>query len=149
VIYADFESLLQKNDDDSDTHIPSGFCVVTTSRFEDHDCMLHCYTGDNVMDEFFIYMQSEKQRIRSILSVNQPLKPLTYEEHTKHEAATVCVLCNREFTIDRRKIKHHCHVTGKHIAAVCQVCKLQLNFRKSNEHFVHVLVKGRKSEILS
>ena len=46
----------RKKDDDSDTHIPSGFCVVTTSRFEDHDYKLHCYTGDNVMDEFFAYI---------------------------------------------------------------------------------------------
>jgi len=62
-IYANFESFLQKNDDDSDTHVPSGFCVVTTSRFEDHDYKLHCYTGENVMDEFFAYKQSEEQRI--------------------------------------------------------------------------------------
>jgi len=134
-IYADFESFLQKNDDDSDTHVPSGFYVVTTSRFEYHDYKLLCYTGDNVMDEFFTYMHSEERRIRSILSVNKPMKPLTYEEQTKHNAATVCVSCNREFTIDRRKIRHHCHVTGKYIAAVCQVCNLQLKFRKSNDHF--------------
>ena len=134
-IYADFESFLQKNDNDSDMHVPSGFCVVTTSRFEDHDYKLHCYTGDNVMDEFFTYMQSEERRIRSILSVNEPMKPLTYEENTKHNAAMVCVSCNREFTTDRRKIRHHCHVTGKYIDAVCQVCNLQLKFRKSNDNF--------------
>ena len=37
VIYADFESFLQKNDDQSDTHVPSGFCAVTSSIFEEHD----------------------------------------------------------------------------------------------------------------
>jgi len=35
-IYADFESVLQKNDNQSDTHVPSGFCAVTTSIFEEH-----------------------------------------------------------------------------------------------------------------
>ena len=86
------------------------------------------------MDEFFAYMQSEERRIRSILSVNKPMKNLTHEQ-MKHDAATVCVSCNREFTIDRRKIRHHCHVTGKYIAPVCQVCNLQLKYRKRNEHF--------------
>jgi len=123
-IYADFESFLQKNDDESDTHVPSGFCVVTTSRF-----------GENVMDEFFAHMQREEQRIQSILSVNEPMKVLTYEEQMKHDVVIVCVSCNREFTIDRRKIRHHCHVTGKYIASVCQVCNLQLKYRKSKEHF--------------
>jgi len=125
-IYANFETFLQKNDDDSDMHVPSDFCVVTISQFEDHDYKLHCYTGENVLDEFFTYMQREQRRIRSILSVNKPMKHLTHEEHVKHDAATVCVSCNHEFTIDRRKIRHHCHVTGKYIAPVGQVCNLQL-----------------------
>jgi len=60
-IYADFESFLQKNDDESDTHVPSGFCVLTTSIFEDHDYQLFCYTGENVMDEFFAHMNREEE----------------------------------------------------------------------------------------
>ena len=134
-MYADFESFLQKNDDQSDTHVPSGFCVVTTSLFEDHDYQLFCYTGENVMDEFFAHMQREEQRIRSILSADKPMNDLTPEEQIKYNASTVCVSCNREFTADRRKIHHHCHVTGKYLAPVCQVCNLKLKYRKSNEHF--------------
>jgi len=134
-IYADFESFLQKNNDQSDTHVPSGFCVVTTSIFEDHDYQLFCYTGENVMDEFFAHMQREEQRIRTILSANEPMKDLTVEEQVKHNAATVCSSCNREFTDNRRKTRHHCHVTGKYIAPVCQICNLKLKYRKSNEHF--------------
>jgi len=67
-IYADFESFLQLSDDHSDAHVPSGFCVVTTSIFEAHDYRLLCYTGENVMDAFFEHMQREEQQIRSVLS---------------------------------------------------------------------------------
>ena len=88
-IFADFESFLQKNDDQSDTHVPSGFCAVTTSIFEEHDYKLFCYTGENVMDEFFAHMQKEERRIRSILSVNEPMKDLTPEQQVKHDTATV------------------------------------------------------------
>ena len=135
-IYADFESFLQKNDDQSDTHIPSGFCVVTTSIFENHDYQLYCYTGENVMDEFFAHMQREEQRIRAVLLANEPMKDLTLEQQVKHDAAKVCVSCNCEFTDDiQRKTRHHCHVTGKYIAAICQVCNLQLKYRKSKDYF--------------
>jgi len=85
---------LQKNDDQSDKHVLNGFCVVTTSIFEDHDIQLFCYTGENVMDVFFAHMQTQEQRIRSILSVNEPMKDLTCEEQLKYTAATVCLSCN-------------------------------------------------------
>jgi len=100
-------------------------------------------------------MQREEQRIQSILSANEPMKVLTYEEQLKHDAATVCVSCNRDFTIDRRKIRHHCHVTGKYIAPICQVCNLQLKYWKSKEHFlyhvfstitVHMIIKHLHSK---
>ena len=134
-IYADFECFLQKNDDQSDTHTPSAFCVVTTSVFEDHDYKLFCYSGENVMDHFFDYMQREEQRIRSILSANVEMDDLTPEQQTKHDEETVCISCNQYFTQERLKTRHHCHVTGKFIASICQVCNLQLKYRKSKEHF--------------
>jgi len=88
------------------------------------------------MDEFFAHMCREEERIRKILSVNKPMKNLTSAEQAKHDAAKVCGSCNREFTAHtRRKTRHHCHVTGKYIAPVCQVCNLQLKYRKSNEYF--------------
>ena len=109
---------------------------MTTSIFEEHDYELFCYTGENVMDEFFAHMQREERRIRSILSVNEPMKDLTPEQQVKHDTATVCISCNRKFTDnDRIKTRHHCHVTGKYIAPVCQIWNLQLKYRKSNEHF--------------
>jgi len=97
-IYADFESFLQKNDDQSDTHVPSGFCAVTSSIFAEHDYVIHCYTGENVMNEFFAHMHREERRIRSILSVNKPMIDLTAEQKVKHDDATVCISCNQEFS---------------------------------------------------
>jgi len=48
--------------------VPSGFCAVTTSIFEEHDSQLFRYTGENFMDEFFAHMQRKEQKIRSVLS---------------------------------------------------------------------------------
>ena len=63
------------------------------------------------------------------------MNELTTEQQAKHDAATMCISCNQEFTEDRRNTGHHCHVTGKYIAPVCHLCNLQLKCRKSNDHF--------------
>jgi len=94
-IYADFESFLQKSDDHSDVHVPSGFCVVTTGIFQEHDYRLLCYMGENVMDEFFEHMQREELRIRTIPSADVPMNEMTTEQRAKHDATTECIICNR------------------------------------------------------
>ena len=43
--------------------------------------------------------------------------------------------CNKEFTPDRLKTRHHCHITGKYLAPVCQSCNLQLKWRTKNSEF--------------
>jgi len=82
------------------------------------------------MNEFFADMHREEQRIRSILSANKPMIVVTAEQKVKHDEATVCISCNQEFSdAIRIKTRHHCHVTGKYIAPVCDLCNLQLKFR--------------------
>jgi len=52
---------LEKNDaDHSVTHVPSGYCALTVSISEEHDYKLHCYSDENVMDEFYNYMNPEE-----------------------------------------------------------------------------------------
>jgi len=78
VIYADFECFLEKSDaDHSVMHVPSSFCTLTISIFEEHDYKLHCYSGKNVMDKFYNYMNQEEQRIRTILNQNNAMIELT------------------------------------------------------------------------
>jgi len=134
-IFADFECFLEKNNDQSDTHIPSGFCTLTTSILEEHNYKLFCYSGENVMEEFFAHMRCEEERIKIILSQNVAMDQLTSEQQMKHEEARTCITCNNEFSLDRQKTKHHCHVPGRYIGPVCQSCNLQLKFRTSNKQF--------------
>jgi len=111
VIYADFECFLENNDaDHSCMHVPSGFCALTVSIFEEHDYKLHCYSGENVMDEFYNYMNQEEQRIRSILHQKNTMIELTIDQYIHHKMATVCDTCKKEFTPINLKTRHHCHV---------------------------------------
>jgi len=71
-------------------------------------------------------MRREEERIKVILSQNVEMDQLTPEQQMKHEEARTCITCNNEFSLDRPKTKHHCHVTGRYIGPVCQSCNLQL-----------------------
>jgi len=118
------------------THIPSGFCALTVSIFEEHDYKLHRYSGENVMDEFYNYMNREEQRIRTILNQNNAMIELTEDQNVSYVLATVCDTCKKELSPIRPKMRHHCHVTGRYIGPVCQSCNLQLKSRTWNEFFV-------------
>ena len=73
-------------------HVRSGFCALTVSIFEEHDYKLHCHSGENVMDEFYNYMNQEGKRIRSILDQNNAIIELTDDQNIRHEMTTVCDL---------------------------------------------------------
>jgi len=87
------------------------------------------------MDEFYKYMNQEEQRIHTILSQNNQMIELSEEENITHRMTTVCNTCNKEFAPDRLKTRHHCHITGKYLAAVCQSCNLQLKWCTKNSEF--------------
>jgi len=115
--------------------VPSGFCALTVSILEEHDYKLHCYSSENIMEEFYNYMNHEEQRIRAILNQNKAMIELTVEQENIHTMATICDTCNKEFTSIRLKTKHYCHVTGRQLGPVCQSCNLQLKCRTSNNEF--------------
>ena len=82
VIYADFECFLEKNDaDHSLSHVPSSFCALTVNIFEEHNYKLHCYSGKNVMDKFYSYMNQEEQRIYTVLNQNNAMIELTEDQN--------------------------------------------------------------------
>ena len=138
VIYADFECFLEKNSiDQSYMHVPSGFYALTTSIFEEHDYKLHCYSGENVMNEFYSYMDGEEKRIRHILQQNKQMHELTAEQQLSHRASIICDTCGNEYTLRNPKTRHYCHVSGRYLGPVCELCNLQLKNRiRNNEFFV-------------
>ena len=55
---------------------------------------------------------------------------LTPKEQQVYDAAEVCGTCNKEFSENNRKVRHHCHVTGEYLGATCNNCNLQLKPKK-------------------
>jgi len=125
------------------THVPSDFCALTVSIFEEHDYKLHCYSGKNVMDEIYNYMNREEQRVHTILNQNNAMIELTKKQNINYAMATVCDTCKKEFSPIRPMMRHHCHVTCRYLGPVCQSCNLQLKCRTwNNEFFVPCFLRN-------
>jgi hypothetical protein len=160
VIYADFESFLVPGSDDKlknavDTHIPSGFCCFTVSKYEKYNNQPpKLYSGPDVMDHFYNHLIKEKERINEILQINEPMKPMTLQQQISHDSATSCITCHKPFTTENHKVRHHCHVTGEYIGPACNNCNLQLKPRHASsgsdwkthtEHFIPVVLHNLKN----
>jgi len=117
---------------------PAYFVVCESQNFPN--------TTYSVLHEFFKYIKQEQDTIDKILSTNLPINILTDEESRAHDAATACFTCEQPFTTANVKTKHHCHITGKYTASVCNNCNLQLKHRKlNNKHFVPLVMHNALS----
>ena len=70
-------------------------------------------------------MRSELEKIEKILNKQEPIE-LTVDEQDQFDDATNCHTCGDEFDDDVIACRHHDHVTGNYLAAVCPNCNLQL-----------------------
>ena len=54
------------------------------------------------------------------------MTPLSQEKLAEYRKATVCGNCGKGFTHQNYKVRHHCHISGDFLFAVCNACNLQL-----------------------
>jgi predicted RNA-binding Zn-ribbon protein involved in translation (DUF1610 family) len=66
--------------------------------------------------------------------------PLTREEQAKFDASTICNSCNKSYSDENRKVRHHCHQTGEFITAKCNSCNLQLKSRKRKRVWHSIMI---------
>ena len=133
-IYADFETLVIPNEDLKKTkkHIPSAVSCLTVSAFPEFNREIFIYTGPDVLEKFFEYLDSERKRIDGILGKNEPMTPLTPEQLREYETAKRCKNCDVEFDKGAHKrCTHHCHVTSKFLFPCCGKCNLLLKYKQT------------------
>ena len=148
--YLDFECFLKKADPvdddarkktiDREIHVPAGFaCLRVSSMPEYNDEAPFLYSGPDPMSHFYEYLQSELAKIDEILMKKAEMLPMSEEEEESFLNSYQCGHCYKKFSskINDRKCRHHNHVTGEFIAAVCSSCNLQLKPSKINSesHF--------------
>ena len=86
--------------------------------------------------------------------------PLTKKELKYHKDATACCICrkifSKQFAKDKnyRKVRDHCHFTGKHRGVAHSICNLRFNvpkvipivFHNGSNYYYHFIIKEKASE---
>jgi len=138
VVYADFESFTKPIDScqpDSDRsftkayqkHEPSGFCFHVRCLDESSEPILFIKTREeeNVAD---IFVDMIAKDIDHVWSSEVKEMILTEEEKTDFEKAVECWIWKNPFEDGEKKVRDHCHYSGKFRGAAHNKCNLR--FRK-------------------
>ena len=147
VIYADLECILKKidtyqnNPDLSSTakinqHIPSGYSIYTSCSFDKSYNNLSHYRGEDCMKRFCKDLKDHA--IKIIDFKKKDMIPLTKEEKDNYNKENIFHICKKEFNNDmteqsslERKVRDHCHFTGKYRGAAHNTCSLRYKIPKN------------------
>ena len=138
IIYANLESLLEKigtcynNPKKSLTskiklHTACG-SLFTNCSFDNTKTKLGYYKGKDYINNFF--MDLTEHAVKIIDYEKKEMIPLTIEENKLYKEQNICYICKKEFSTDNkdkkyRKVRDHCHFTGKYRGAAHNICNLR------------------------
>ena len=165
IIYADLECLLKKidtcynNPDLSSTtkinqHIPSGYSIYTNCSFNKSNNKLSYYRGEDCMKRFCKDLKDHATKI--IDFKKKTMIPLTKEEEDNYNKENNFYICKKDFNNDttessssERKVRDHCHFTGKYRGAAHNTCNLRykvpknipVSFHNGSTYDYHFIIK--------
>ena len=164
VVYADFEvfteefSTCEPNQDKSFTkqyqkHRPSGFCykiVCFDKRLNPKPVLFRAKSGEEDIGAIFLEMLEEDiKRIYKKFEFSKKMI-FTFKDKGDFEKAKICWICQKEFKETEKKVRDHCHFTGKYRGAAHNLCNLQFKkakftpviFRNLSGYDAHLFVKN-------
>jgi len=160
VIYADFEAITEKvdsckpNDSESYTeayqkHTDCGFGYKVVCCYDDkYSKPAQIYRGENAVYKFMEKMIDEVKYCRNTIKYkfNKPIK-MTPADEENFKQATECHICGKKYTNKDKRVRDHCHVTGKYRGSAREACNLNFqltdkipvifhNLRGYDSHFI-------------
>ena len=147
VIYADFECLTTRigtvstkelKTDKYQHHRPCGFMMnVVNGIYGSNEEFL--YRGEDCMDVFVQKMIEVKNNIMDKMTENKDMIS-NNNNRIDFNNATHCFICGKAFQAGDRKVRDHCHFTGRYRGCAHDDCNLQFSMRHYNiSVFLHNL----------
>ena len=150
-LYADLESFLESIDEMRgetklyQKHVPSTFSFYVVSRVEDFSMDPVTYTSQNKNDQVNkIFLENLEKIAKEIYETFKESKPMIFDENAKrlHESQNERYACGEKFnpkSQEYRKVRDHCHYTGKYRGALHSKCNLRLKKSLTIPVFFHNL----------
>ena len=141
-IYLDLECLLKKEQSCQNNpeklytekkarHEPSGWPMFTKCSFDKTENKLDYYRGKDGIEKL---CKKLKEHAMKVISYEEKeMIPLTYEQNKYYEEQEEYHICEGNFCMDEddkgyknyKKVKDHCHYTGKFRGAAHSICNLR------------------------
>ena len=139
VIYADFESILEKihgckqDGNKSYTeayqrHTDCGYGYKVVCCYDDkYTKPIQLYRGEKAVYKFMENILEEVKYCKRVMKkyFNKPLR-MTEENEQEFKKATTCHICDKKYTEKDIRVRDHCHITGKYRGSAHQECNLKL-----------------------
>ena len=134
VCYSDIESFITPQNKE---HCP--YAIGMYPAWHEHftrkreQATMRTWTGEKCLQKYLAYLDSFVRELDSEIEslTNQPLILSPYEERL-FASATHCPKCNAAFEKEgkHRKVRDHCHITGKFRSALCHTCNSRLRLQR-------------------
>ncbi|XP_036148161.1 uncharacterized protein LOC118647413 [Monomorium pharaonis] len=138
IVYADLECVLQKTQSNMEQE-------STTYKYQHHQVFsIGYYVQCSFDDTLSVYrfrrdpdcvtwftkqLEELSHNVKTRLSANVPMIPLSKEQWEAYRNATHCHICNNLFAPDDTRVRDHCHLTGKYRGPAHSNCNL--NYKNS------------------
>ncbi|KYN03348.1 hypothetical protein ALC62_05813 [Cyphomyrmex costatus] len=158
VVYADLECILEKTGID-DERIPRftyqhhkifsiGYYVCC--QFDESMSMYSYCRGANCVECFVDELYRLMHRVKSLFLRNTAMNQFTTQQWKQFLDATRCHICEKPFQMEHKRVRDHCHVTGRYRGAAhehCNVnyqesCVIPVLFHNLSGHDAYFIIKG-------
>ena len=117
---------------------PSGWVMFTKCSFDAAGNKLDYYRGRDCIEKLYKKLKEHATKITNYKEKEMIL--LTHEENKSYEGQEVCHICKEEFCtnennenefkVKKKKVRDHCHHTGKFRGAAHNICNFKYKVSK-------------------
>ena len=105
-------------------HQPSGWCMYSKFAYGKVTNPLKQYRGRDCVSKFCETIMAEAKRLYES-APKKPMDKLIKEQNVEFVTAKECHICFKKFSPKDRKVRDHCHYTGKYRGAAHSSCNLR------------------------
>ena len=111
--------------------------------FDKKENKLNYYRGKDCIEE--LCKKLKENSMEKINYEKEEIIPLTHKENNFYNEQEICYICKEKFCVDkddkdyinRKKVKDHCHYTGKFRGAAHSKCNLNYKVQKEIPIIIH------------